>query len=267
MTSSGPGRFFSAVVAAAVVVALSVTGYAQSDSEIYQATVERGYKYFDSENYAAARAEFEKAYQIQPKPLLLFNIASTYRREGNDKVALAYYTKFLDVAAKDHPQRRQTEEVIDFLKQKIKSETGNPASDGAEGDGSNVVTTSSEGHDPAKPGTTLIWSGIGAGALGVVGIGYAIFEAQRARDRNDQLEALAPGSAWSDENIALFEQGEAAEKRAIVFSILGTAAVATGTALFVIGMQKRKRGSSEREVAVTPYAAGDEAGVALTGSF
>lgn len=253
---------FSALLIAVFVAFASPAGaQGAADDEAFNSTTQRGYDFFDAGNYAAARAEFEKAYQMRPDPLLLFNIASTHRREGKDKVALAYYTKFLDVAPKDHIQRRQAEEVTHFLREKIAAADKKPPT----GD-ETVVKTGPE--KPPKPGTALIWSGIGAGAIGVAGIVYAMIEGQRARDRHNALEELEPGTQWSQERIDQFEEGESAEKRAIVFSILGTAAVATGATLFVIGMQKRKQDSGERQgLTVMPYATDDQAGLAFIGRF
>ena len=64
--------------------------------------------------WRAARAEFEAAYAIDPQPILLFNIASTYRREGDMVNARLYYQRYLDTGdTGEAPLARKTIAEID----------------------------------------------------------------------------------------------------------------------------------------------------------
>jgi tetratricopeptide (TPR) repeat protein len=47
-------------------------------------------------SYANAIAEFEASYAIDPQPLLIFNIAQSYRKAGKLDTALAKYREYLD---------------------------------------------------------------------------------------------------------------------------------------------------------------------------
>lgn len=236
----------------------------------YQEAVSRGYRLFENGQYETARAQFEKAYQIQPRPLLLFNIASTYRRENNHRTALAYYNKFLDVAPADHPQRRQAEEAIELLREKLALEKrgdGDPEA-GATGPDEDPEPPSGAADDTPRPGRGLMWTGAAFGVIGLGGLGYAGWQAKRSSDASNELEGLDPGSEWTDEQNQLYRDGQSAEKRAIIASIVGGAVVVTGATLLVIGLRKNSAAEeSGSSVSLTPYAAHGEAGLAVFGQF
>lgn len=67
----------------------------------YERTFRRGTQLFADGRWAEARAEFEAAYAIDPRPILLFNIASTYRREGDRVNARTYYQWYVEKADDD----------------------------------------------------------------------------------------------------------------------------------------------------------------------
>jgi hypothetical protein len=69
----------------------------------YERAFRRGNELFDGGRWGAARAEYEAAYAIDPRPILLFNIASTYRREGDRVNARLHYQRYLDDAGADAP--------------------------------------------------------------------------------------------------------------------------------------------------------------------
>jgi tetratricopeptide (TPR) repeat protein len=280
MIRSTPSRCSDRLALVAVAFAIAAApaaAHAEPDDDereaqaaSYQEAVSRGYRLFEKEQYEAARAQFEKAYQIQPRPLLLFNIASTYRREENHKTALAYYNKFLDVAPADHPQRRQAEEAIELLKEKLELEK-RQGGDGAAGSTAPPTTApspSSPDNDSPRPGRGRMWTGAAFGVIGLGGLGYAGWQAKRSIDASNELERLDPGTEWTEEQEQLYRDGESAETRAIIGSIVGGAVVVTGATLLVIGLRKNSAAEeSESSVSLTPYAAHGEAGLAVFGTF
>jgi hypothetical protein len=110
-----------------------------------------------------------------------------------------------------------------------------------------------------------MWAGVGTGIVGGVVLALGVFEGQRASDRNDELENLPANTEWTPELQDKYDEGESFETRAIVFTIIGTATLATGVTLAILGWQKGK--NVERQMAVTPYVTDDQAGVAFTGRF
>lgn len=55
-----------------------------------------GVALFGEGKYAEALAEFERAYEIEPHPLVLYNIAGCYRELSRYAEAVKFYTRFLD---------------------------------------------------------------------------------------------------------------------------------------------------------------------------
>jgi hypothetical protein len=80
-------------------------------------------KLFQSECFAEAAAEFQKAYEASGDPSLLFNMALCYRKSGNARLALATYEEYLRKAP-DSPQRSAVEARIKELRQQIAGPSG-----------------------------------------------------------------------------------------------------------------------------------------------
>ncbi|HEX3473714.1 MAG TPA: tetratricopeptide repeat protein [Kofleriaceae bacterium] len=55
----------------------------------------RGVALFNDNKYAEALAEFERAYELAPHPLVLYNIASCHRQMSHYAQAVNYYRRFL----------------------------------------------------------------------------------------------------------------------------------------------------------------------------
>ena len=92
----------------AVVCALLLAGRAASGSPRadYELAWRRANELAASGQWAAARAEFQAAWEIEHRPILLFNIASTYLHEDDRTNARVYYRRYLEVA--DDPKLAAT---------------------------------------------------------------------------------------------------------------------------------------------------------------
>jgi tetratricopeptide (TPR) repeat protein len=85
--------------------------------------------HFDSGNaayalgdYAAAAAEYEKAFALKPDPALLYNAAQAHRLAGNKQRALLLYQNYLRVYGKQVSNREEVQRHIATLKAAIESE-------------------------------------------------------------------------------------------------------------------------------------------------
>lgn len=74
-----------------VLVCLTTPAFADE----FDDTINRGTALFNNKDYAMARGEYLRAYDLRKDPQALFAIAQTYRYEGNFKEAIAWYNKFL----------------------------------------------------------------------------------------------------------------------------------------------------------------------------
>jgi hypothetical protein len=80
--------------ALAILLVLAGVAYANSETD-YERAFKRGNELFDQGKWAASRAEYEAAFAIEPRTLAMFNIASTYYREGDLVNARLFYVKYL----------------------------------------------------------------------------------------------------------------------------------------------------------------------------
>src|ERR1041384_1381369 len=71
----------------------AVSATAQAD--VFYDTYQRGLAAFKARDYTEARSEFLRAYDLRPEPIILFNVAQTYRLELHAEQALIYYRRFL----------------------------------------------------------------------------------------------------------------------------------------------------------------------------
>jgi hypothetical protein len=100
------------VVAALAILAAGAPASADRRSSLkYEEAFRRGTQLFKDGRWADARIEFQAAYAIDPRPVLLFNIASTYRREKDRVNARVYYKWFIDKAG--------TSKLVDVARQSI----------------------------------------------------------------------------------------------------------------------------------------------------
>ena len=84
-------------VAAAVAVAVLAANLAHADPEgDAQGHFKRGVKLYNLGHFQEAIPEFEKAYDLDPQPILLFNIAQSHRQNGNKERALFFYRRYLE---------------------------------------------------------------------------------------------------------------------------------------------------------------------------
>ena len=78
-----------------------------------QAHFDRGAKLYNLGHFQDAIGDFEKAYDLDPSPIFLFNIAQSHRQLGNKERALFFYRRYLEqapnAANRDDVERRMKE--------------------------------------------------------------------------------------------------------------------------------------------------------------
>jgi tetratricopeptide (TPR) repeat protein len=274
-------RRLSTSLAALLVVSSVQLAPARAEDSVdpvvaYREAVSRGSAQFDAGDWADARASFEAAYAIHAEPVLLFNIASCYRREGNLDVAVEKYRAFLAVSASDDPRRALAAQTIIDLEETIASRTvvprrepePAPAQPDAEPAPEETIIATDE-DDEADPtpasmavasrsdggglrsDAVLRWSGVACGVASLVTGALALSATREASNAEASLSTLAPGSAWDVDQQATFERGQDAQQRAIIYSIASAALVTTGVVLYVTGERRRRDRATTMTVAPT----------------
>jgi hypothetical protein len=249
---------------AVVVCALSAHALAQpGDRPIAKAIVDDAVAQYDLRHFQEASALFEKAYQVDPAPVLLFNIGQCHRRLGNNELALFFYRRYLDQAPADAPERQEVVKRVADLDRSIREQadlkdkpppgvTRDVAASGAAPPslagpvaiGVGVTPPAAQpGQGPAAPRVddsddsrrtlrNVAWvaGGLGVGAL-VFGIVEAATQSSRVDRFNDHLGPTAIDPTGSSGNCGGGEPGHGGPGCADLYSD-----ISTGRTLAIIGL-------------------------------
>ncbi|MCC6993639.1 MAG: hypothetical protein IT370_03315 [Deltaproteobacteria bacterium] len=160
---------------------------------------EEATKAYNLGKFDKAIEAYERAYDLKPDPVFLFNIAQSHRLNNNFKQALFFYKSFLRNAP-DAPNRAQIEERIAELEEWVAKQqvtanappvgTAEPESDGrsripspdetaeaGDDDGEETAAATPAAPAPSDGGGSRpiykkwwFWAGIGAVAIGTTAI-------------------------------------------------------------------------------------------------
>jgi len=231
----------------------------------------KGMKAYDLGRFDEAVREFEAAYDADPSPAYLFNIAQAYRRGDNDTKALDLYKTYLRKSP-DAADRASVESIIAEIEKKLAPVAPPPAvppppapvpaAVPAPQPAAQIATPSpppEEGH----PGRGLKIAGITTGAVGLAACGAGIGFALHAKSKDDQA-ASSPVY-----NPQLKKDADSARTMAYVFFAVGGAAVVTGTVLSILGWTSHGSATagSVSAASVRPMLGPNLAGLVLGGSF
>jgi len=86
------------LVALAVWLVASASSAQAPGGDTAQAHFDRGAKLYNLGHFQEAIPQFEKAYELDPSPIFLFNIAQSHRQLGNTERALFFYRRYLEQA-------------------------------------------------------------------------------------------------------------------------------------------------------------------------
>jgi hypothetical protein len=230
---------------------------------------------------------YNEAYKIIPQPLLLSNIGSEYQQMEHKEVeALGYFCKYL---ASEGPNGQNSPYVTaqakllyirlggvtdvkdeDVCKPIVKPPPPMPVDNG-----NTTTTTPTTTPEPGPTGPAdsgpktktpaMRYVGMGVALVGAGMFGFGVYEGLQAKSISDEITNHPMGDPW-DSNIKDREaDGEAAEKKQIIFMAAGGVALVAGVAMVFVF--KPKTESAEQHVMVTPVVTGDTLGFAAAGRF
>jgi tetratricopeptide (TPR) repeat protein len=237
-----------------------------------------GERLYNEGRYAEAAKEFIKAYELAPRPALLFDIAQSYRFAGDCSAAAAYYRKFVD-AVKDAPNLDKVQKYLDQMDACVAAQEKKPEPPAPPPSPppappppspSAVVVAPPPAAEPADPGVTKRHTGVALGIVGLAAVATGVYfthavgvaEDDRAalQDRciqmagnptTDFMKTCAP-SAYQ----AIDDRGQRDQTIAITTYAVGGAALAAGVALYLLG-----RSHGDEHIAVVPTPGGAYASV------
>lgn len=221
-----------------------------ADVEKARQLYEQGNTHYDLAEYDRAIELFKQAYTLSKRPTLLYNIAQAYRLKGDCAMALQFYKNFRRLAPEGE-LRTKVEERIAEMEQCVKAGQAAPPPKEKEAvqadpDAAKPPAPTDDRPpaptEPARPGRTkklVGWISLGAGVALVATGGYF---SSVAAGKSSDVEALCAaqglpggGCTWSDELEALQQDGEAADRNAIIFYAVGGAAITGGVVLWLLG--------------------------------
>lgn len=183
-----------------------------------------GVNFFERGNYAAARSEFEAAYQLSRYPQLLYNLAKTAEKLNQPAEAIRYLEQYLATS----PPASDAAEVREKLTMLQKASSGVSA-----------ATPPAQSKIPPRPALALL--GAGAGLL-LVGIGFGV-------------ASLQAGNTVSQET--------AYNATAITCDVLGGAGIAAGAAWIGYWLYQRHKARNPAPPAVSLSLGGPGSGIAV----
>lgn len=216
---------------------------AAQPSELEQKAAQQHYQagvmFFQAENWNAARAEFEAAYQLTKYPDLLYNLAKIAEKQGRTADEVRYLDEYLATNPKDADEVRARLAVI----------------------------------RPKAPTTTrpIPWPAVGIAAGGAAFLIIGIACGGAALDAANTVASPAnSGKPFNADLFATQERGKQLSSAAIAFDVLGGLALAAGGGWLGYWFYQRhmqnKNQAPPPKTALVPVGPGGP-GLGLIGSF
>lgn len=116
--TSSLARALAAILLFSMVIAGSSRALAGGEGKAY---FESGVRHYNLGHFQEAITDFEKAYNQDPAPILLFNIAQSHRQLGDKERALFFYRRYLEQAP-NAGNKAEVEQRMKDLTQSLQQE-------------------------------------------------------------------------------------------------------------------------------------------------
>jgi tetratricopeptide (TPR) repeat protein len=229
---------------------------------------EHGQEMHKRGEYDRAITAFKEAYVIAPSPGLLFNLAQSYRLQGNCDDATLMYRRY--IATNPTPAARTVaEQHLATVERCVQKRALNipleesmaylqvPPPPGPE----KVIVK--DKRDIERPSELKKDIGIGLTIGGGVALATAAYFGMRSYQASQDVEAAYERGAKWPEIKSIHERGENAERAAKIFAVGGGIAVVGGVTLWLLG----RRDERANQLAITPAAKGSGGQVSYVWSF
>jgi hypothetical protein len=239
--------------------------------------------------YKVAARAYLDAYKLSEEPALIFRLASIYEARGEMSWALRGYQRYLELEPEGR-NREAAEERAEALRESISGAepAGDDEIDPSEYFGEEEVEVEppppDEEEEPeavvapkpkpvverkSKPasneGGTLRYAGIGTAVVGALAVGLGVKYGLDASSASDDLSNKE--GAWTDEDRALIADGEQAETRALVFSVVGAVGIIGGGVLYYMGAKRAGSATEAQSARVTPVITSRSMSISWMGTF
>lgn len=120
MRAAAVGALSLGLTLALITVAARPAPAAEPAKKSARPHYEKGASEYNLGHFTESIGEFEKAYEIDPAPILLFNIAQAHRQNGNNERAAFFYRRYLEQApnAANRPEvEKRIKDLDEVMKQ------------------------------------------------------------------------------------------------------------------------------------------------------
>jgi tetratricopeptide (TPR) repeat protein len=240
----------------------------------------------EKKDYERAAEKYKAAYALVPAPILLFNLAQVYRLNGDRRLAIQYYQRYLE----EDPSGKgagKAKKQLKALTAQLKKEEADAKRQAAEEERRRKEREAADAKRDKEPetdpdevpdeeeeidvapsnnsGRAMRWAGVGTAVAGAISVGIGVKFGLDAKRLSDELsENTGP---WTPELLAKVSEGESANTKMIVFTALGSAAIVGGGVMFFLGYKSGKAAQDDEDLAFMPTVTGDTVGVLMNGRF
>ncbi len=221
----------------------SSVAYAQPDKIKAEAAARDGQQRYQAGEYQLAAERFELAYELDPDPAYLFNLAQAYRLGNVCAKSAAAYRELLGIVSSG-PNVAKVQQYIEQMDTCAK--TQEPVAPP-------VVQPPVE-LPPSPPPTSVVhesgspalrYAGIAVVAVGVAGVVVGALSMRKVADVESEREGLcAPGCVWMDVKAraaALDQDGKRYQRRMAIGYIGGGVALAGGIVMILLSRERTEQ--------------------------
>jgi tetratricopeptide (TPR) repeat protein len=258
MSRSTPPFRLAVVLGSSLALAFAAApANAQTAAEKAAVEYQKGKEAFQARDFEGARGAFERAYMLDPSPVLLYNLGRACEESGDAEKAIEYFQMYLDRTA-DTPDRGDVERRVRVM-QAILSKTKPEAVPDREPEPppppapEPSLTPAPRVAQPASPPPHTVlwpigWASLGAGVVAAgVGIGFGIASSNAEEDH----KAATTGA----EKKRTADDAESAATMANVMYATGGVLVAAGVTMLIIDARRGPEAKGAPTAVVTPEGA------------
>ena len=207
-----------------------------------------------------ALVELRAAFELTGDAEIVFEIAEVLRSKGDRSSAVVEYVRYRQLAPAGPNAGRALE-----VKAQLEAEISEEIAERERRSRASAASVEASGsEDGGRPGRSLKITGLVTMGVGGVSLAVGAVFGMRARSLDDEVSSFE--GDWTVELDQKVEDGEAAERIAVISLVVGGTAVVAGGVLTYLGWRKDRQ-ARERRVGVVPVLAPDGAGIAVWGAF
>ncbi len=217
----------------------------------------KGAQKYRDQDYRGAIEAFEQAYELEPVPNLLYNIAKCYEKLENWDRAISYYERFVVAPDVESDARQHALSQVQSLRQKTQSK---PDSRPADSDNATAQAPYTPPTKEVGPDRTLSYIVLGSGA-GLIAVG-GVFGLLASQDETEFQNAAPTDTTL---RIAARDSGKTKAMVADGLFVAGGIAAIVGT--YLLFTAKSPDTQTQNTAMVAPWFSKSGAGLGMSFDF